>query len=210
LYELQRIKVFWFFFSKKNRLPCFISNSRFDASCRIWIATTCFGVVEPLSPDRGGPVRLVVPGWYGTNSVTWLGRLTLADRRAPGLYTTRFYNDPGPDGPTPVWGIAPESILVRPHPDGPTPRVGEPTVLSGWAWAEAGVAAVEISVGDEAWRRAELGRPSGFAWQRFFGTWTPTAPGRYRIACRCVDLAGRGQPAPGARNAIHAVEVVVA
>jgi hypothetical protein len=75
----------------------------------------------------------------------------VAGRRAPGPFTTRFYNDPGPDGPVPVWGIAAESILVLPHPDGPRPRVGEPTVLSGWAWAECGVGGVEIAIGNDAW-----------------------------------------------------------
>jgi DMSO/TMAO reductase YedYZ molybdopterin-dependent catalytic subunit len=163
----------------------------------------------PLSSDRGGPVRLVVPGWYGTNSVKWLGRLTLADRRAPGPFTTRFYNDPGTDGPVPVWGIAPESILVRPHPNGPKPQVGQPTMLSGWAWAECGVGTVDISFGDGFWRRAELEPQDGFAWQLFSSTWIPAAPGWYRMACRCVDLLGRSQPAAGARNAIHAIEVEV-
>jgi DMSO/TMAO reductase YedYZ molybdopterin-dependent catalytic subunit len=165
---------------------------------------------EKLSPNRGGPVRLVVPGWYGTNSVKWLGRMTLADHRAPGPFTTRFYNDPGADGPVPVWGIAPESILVRPHPDGPKLRAGEPAMLSGWAWAETAVGMVEIAIGGGAWRRAELEPPGGFAWQLFSHVWMPAAPGRYRVACRCVDLLGRGQPEAGARNAIHAIEVEVA
>ena len=34
----------------------------------------------PLRPENGYPVRLVVPGFYGTNSVKWLSRITLADR----------------------------------------------------------------------------------------------------------------------------------
>jgi DMSO/TMAO reductase YedYZ molybdopterin-dependent catalytic subunit len=64
-----------------------------------------------------GRVRLVVPGWYGTNSVKWLGGLTVTDHRAPGPYTTRFYNDPSPNGSKPVWGIPPESIIVSPFSD---------------------------------------------------------------------------------------------
>jgi DMSO/TMAO reductase YedYZ molybdopterin-dependent catalytic subunit len=38
---------------------------------------------EPLRPENGYPARLVVPGYYGTNSVKWLIRLSLADARAP-------------------------------------------------------------------------------------------------------------------------------
>ena len=114
----------------------------------------------PLTAERGGPVRLVVPGWYGTNSVKWLGRLTLADTRAPGPFTTRFYNDPGPDGPVPVWGIAPESIIVTPDPSHP-PSAGAQAGIAGWAWAEAGVATVEVSDDGGAPRRSSRCRASG-------------------------------------------------
>ncbi len=61
----------------------------------------------------------MAPGFYGTNSVKWLWRLTLADRRAGGLFTTRYYNDPLPDGRTrPVWALAPKSVFVAPRSGG--------------------------------------------------------------------------------------------
>src|SRR5262245_18362556 len=70
---------------------------------------------SPLPPENGYPARLVVPGHYGTNSVKWLTRLTFADSRATGPFTTRWYNDPvldasgQPTGTTiPVGPIAPE------------------------------------------------------------------------------------------------------
>ncbi len=75
----------------------------------------------PLRPENGYPARLVVPGYYGTNSVKWLNRLTLADTRAKGPFTTRWYNDAvrdasgQPTGATsPVWSIAPELVIVSP------------------------------------------------------------------------------------------------
>jgi sulfane dehydrogenase subunit SoxC len=34
----------------------------------------------PLPPQHGFPLRLVVPGWYGMASVTWLDRITVLDR----------------------------------------------------------------------------------------------------------------------------------
>jgi DMSO/TMAO reductase YedYZ molybdopterin-dependent catalytic subunit len=55
---------------------------------------------EPLRPENGFPVRLVVPGYFGTNSVKWLRRITLADRRSDGLFVTRYYNDPDAGGGT--------------------------------------------------------------------------------------------------------------
>ena len=35
-----------------------------------------------LPAEHGFPARLVVPGYYGTNSVKWITRITLAERRA--------------------------------------------------------------------------------------------------------------------------------
>ena len=33
----------------------------------------------PLTPEHGYPVRLLVPGWYGNNSVKWVERLHVSD-----------------------------------------------------------------------------------------------------------------------------------
>jgi DMSO/TMAO reductase YedYZ molybdopterin-dependent catalytic subunit len=74
----------------------------------------------PLSPERGGPVRLVVPGWFGTNSTKWLSKLTLSEQRASGPYTTTFYNIEDPDSETgkkPVWQVEVNSMIVKPIPD---------------------------------------------------------------------------------------------
>jgi DMSO/TMAO reductase YedYZ molybdopterin-dependent catalytic subunit len=78
---------------------------------------------DALPAEHGFPARLVVPGFYGTNSVKWLTRMTLAESRASGPFTTRWYNDPVLDdagretGDTkPVWSIAPESLIVSPAP----------------------------------------------------------------------------------------------
>jgi DMSO/TMAO reductase YedYZ molybdopterin-dependent catalytic subunit len=38
-------------------------------------------MLPPLPPEHGFPARLVVPGFYGTNSVKWLNRITLARSR---------------------------------------------------------------------------------------------------------------------------------
>jgi DMSO/TMAO reductase YedYZ molybdopterin-dependent catalytic subunit len=74
-----------------------------------------------LSKERGGPVRLVVPGYFGTNSTKWLCRLEVRTERALGLYTTTFYNERDPDAPSgnamrPVWGVEVNSMIVRPAP----------------------------------------------------------------------------------------------
>jgi DMSO/TMAO reductase YedYZ molybdopterin-dependent catalytic subunit len=45
----------------------------------------------PLPPDHGGPVRLVVPGWYGCCCIKWVERIELVDRNRPTTSQMREY-----------------------------------------------------------------------------------------------------------------------
>src|SRR3546814_18384080 len=93
----------------------------------------------PRSAEHGFPARLVVPGYYGTNSVKWLSRLHLADRRADSFFTTALYNDmssaedvaAGLPPRRPVWAIAPEAVLVAPAQRAAVP-LGQPVDILGW------------------------------------------------------------------------------
>lgn len=171
----------------------------------------------PLRPENGFPARLVVPGYYGTNSVKWLRRLTLADSRAAGPFTTRWYNDAVPDEAgqatgltTPVWSIAPESVIVSPAPN-QVLQVGKAVEVWGWAWADGGVSAVEFSTdGAARGRAAAVERPAGRAWQRFSATWRPDQRGAHALRSRAQSGDGRCQPSSGARNACHCVAIEVA
>jgi sulfane dehydrogenase subunit SoxC len=167
----------------------------------------------PLRPEHGFPARLFVPGFYGTNCVKWLTRLTLAEKRADGPFTTRWYSDPvrNADGErTPVWSIAPESVIVAPAPD-QTLRADENVEIWGWAWADGGVSTVDISTdGGGAWRPAVLEPRVGRAWQRFAAAWRPEQNGTYELCARAATADGRTQPLSEARNAIYRVSVNVA
>jgi DMSO/TMAO reductase YedYZ molybdopterin-dependent catalytic subunit len=170
---------------------------------------------EPLPVEHGFPARLLVPGFYGTNSVKWLRRLELADRRAEGLFTTRYYNDRIAIENTdtgvehrPVWEIAPESIIVSPAPE--ETLANAPREVWGWAWASSSVAAVEFSDDDGAtWQEAEVASRTQWSWQRFRIDWTPQKTGRINLASRAYTATGDCQPASGHRNAIYAVPVDV-
>lgn len=39
---------------------------------------------EPLPPEHGFPVRVIIPGWYGVNSVKWIEELRVMDRMIAG------------------------------------------------------------------------------------------------------------------------------
>jgi sulfane dehydrogenase subunit SoxC len=170
----------------------------------------------PLRPENGYPVRLVVPGFYGTNSVKWLTRLTLADARATGQFTTRWYNDPVRDAngeptgaTTPVWSIAPESVIVSPAPDQQL-AAGQAVEIWGWAWADGGVHVVDVSIdGASSWMPAAVEPTACRAWQRFTATGRPVDRRNRQLACRAQSHDGRRQPLAGARNAIHQVPVTI-
>ena len=164
---------------------------------------------EPLSPERGGPARLIVPGFYGTNSTKWLTELELRAERCTGHFTTVLYNDRIQSGgqtlQRPVWGIAPHSLIVS-HQDQQAVAAG-PQRIEGWAWAGTGIAQVEVSVdGGATWQLAQLERRVDFSWQRFTLDVT-LAGGTHRLLCRAVANDGAIQPASGARNEWFAIQV---
>jgi sulfane dehydrogenase subunit SoxC len=172
---------------------------------------------EPLPAEHGFPLRLFVPGFYGTNSVKWLYRVTLTDRRADGLFTTRFYNDPLPPsaenpagGSKPVWEVAPHSLIVHPAP-GAVVKLGEPVEIWGRAWGVKPIRAVEIDVdGDAAYPATFVEPREQWSWQRFSFTWRPERAGPTSLSSRAVDTSGETQPLSGARNAVYSVEITVA
>lgn len=169
---------------------------------------------EALSAELGAPVRLVVPGFYGTNSVKWLRRLTLARERVDSPFTRRWYNDPVLDARgretaerAPVWAIAPESVIVSPAPGALVER-GRACEIWGWAWADAGVCQVEVRT-DAGARTALLEPVRGHEWQRFALEWVPEQSGAVRLSSRARARDGAAQPDAGARNARYEVALSV-
>jgi sulfane dehydrogenase subunit SoxC len=169
-----------------------------------------------LPAEHGFPARLVVPGFYGTNSVKWLTRVTVSDTRASGPFTTRWYNDPVLDSTeretgetTPVWSIAPESLIVSPMRNEIIPLSTEREIW-GWAWADGGVHKVHVLVGGTAtWQLAKLETPREHEWQRFSMPWVAKPRGATVLASRAEANDGRVQPISGRRNAIYQVPVNV-
>src|SRR5207249_824553 len=53
---------------------------------------------EPLRPEQGYPLRLLVPGWEGNVNVKWLRRVKVLDRPAMSREETSKYTDLMPDG----------------------------------------------------------------------------------------------------------------
>jgi DMSO/TMAO reductase YedYZ molybdopterin-dependent catalytic subunit len=54
---------------------------------------------QPLLPDHGYPVRLVVPSWVGISSIKWVGQIEVSATPLFSPWNTQFYRLFGPDCP---------------------------------------------------------------------------------------------------------------
>jgi hypothetical protein len=128
----------------------------------------------------------VVPGLYGYVSATkWITDIELTTWDAKeGYWIPRGWSALGP--------VKPQSRI-----DVPRRTVGldaGPVVLGGVAWApRAGVAGVQVRVGDAPWVDATLDdRGTGDTWRQWHHVWQ-AGPGEYRISVRVVDGTGAVQ-----------------
>jgi DMSO/TMAO reductase YedYZ molybdopterin-dependent catalytic subunit len=180
---------------------------------------------QPLPPQHGAPLRLVVPGWYGMTNVKWLGRIEAVDEPFAGYQHERAYlirqheDEPG----VPATRMVPRSLMVPPGvPDFLTRRrfvTPGPCPLEGRAWSGwAPIESVAVSTdGGASWTDAEVTpdpeHPA--AWSRWTWTWE-AEPGEHVLCCRARDGAGHEQPVATpwnlggyANNEVHRVPVTV-
>jgi sulfane dehydrogenase subunit SoxC len=158
---------------------------------------------QPLPPQHGFPLRLVVPEWYGMTSVKWLRSITAINEPFEGVQQTRLYlykrseDDPG----TPVTRKHPHALMVPPGiPDYLSRvrhvRVGR-TPVEGRAWSGFGpIERVEFSPdGGHTWDAAELDEPVGpYGWVGWSYEWEAQNPGEYELCVRATDAVGNRQP----------------
>jgi DMSO/TMAO reductase YedYZ molybdopterin-dependent catalytic subunit len=180
---------------------------------------------QPLPPQHGSPLRLVVVGWYGMTNVKWLTSITAVTEPFTGdqqlrSYRVRYRDDePG----EPLSRMRPRALMIPPGiPEFPTRQRHAPAgehVLRGRAWSgHAPIIGVAVSTdGGETWDEATVGPATDGpgVWQPWSYTWRATA-GTYELGCRATDADGNVQPneaswnAGGyANNAVQRVSVIV-
>lgn len=179
---------------------------------------------QPLLPQHGFPLRLVVPGWYGMASVKWLDRIEVWDRPfdGPQQVATYIFRMDATDPGIPVTTMRVKSLMVPPGlPDWYSRRrvVDQGTVtVHGRAWSGAGTPITKVEFGcDGAWQLADLGPApqSRYAWRGWSATWHAT-PGEHVLMCRATDASGAVQPLEAiydhggfGNNGVHRVAVTV-
>lgn len=158
---------------------------------------------QPLPPQHGFPLRLLVPDYYGVASVKWLRSITALERPFEGVQQALkyLYQESGEDPGTPVTRKLPRALMVPPGiPEYLTrkrhARRGRVHV-EGKAWSGHGrIGRVEFSPdGGVTWEDARLGDPGGpHSWTPWSHEWEIKDPGEYELCVRATDETGRVQP----------------
>lgn len=174
---------------------------------------------------NGYPVRLVVPGYFGTYWVKHLSAITLVDKTFDGFWMKTAYRIPDnechcvppgtkPSATVPIGRMPVRSFITNVR-DGARVKRGK-LALKGIAFdGSDGIAEVYVSTdGMRSWTKATLGPDLG---KYSFREWRATvrlARGKHDLAVRAVTRAGRTQPetaqwnpAGYMRNVIETVRV---
>ncbi len=178
---------------------------------------------------NGYPVRLVVPGYYGTYWVKHLSEIMLVDQVYEGFWMKPAYRIPDNDcaciepGTTPAATRPIGRFTVRSFitslQDGARLRAGQAVVVRGIAFdGGQGIREVAYSTdGGQSWRGATLGAELGrYSFREFTFGFTPSA-GQHDLRVRAWNRSGQSQPmealwqpAGYMRNVVESVKVSAA
>ena len=160
---------------------------------------------EPVRPQQGYPVRLIVPGWEAIRSVKWLSRIKVVDQPAMAWHESGNNADtiPGGKGLWYRFETGPNSVITRPSGGQRLPGRGF-YEITGLAWTGGGaVTKVEVSIdGGRTYKEAELQQPvHRYSHTRFRFPWTWNGEEAV-LQSRCTDERGEVQPtlAEAAKN----------
>jgi sulfite dehydrogenase len=188
------------------------------------IAYQMYGADLPVL--NGFPVRLVVPGYFGTYWVKALNDIEVLTEPDQNYWMKTAYRVPN----TPNYSVAPTdsgfatvpltNLTVRSFitnlTDGGSIVAGRTTIRGIAFDGGTGIRSVGVSTdGGTTWRDAQLGRDLGkFSFRRWTATLDAQAGQNYVLASRAVSNAGEQQvnrwnPSGYARNAVETLTVAV-
>jgi sulfite oxidase len=167
---------------------------------------------EPLTPEHGFPLRVIVPGYIGARSVKWLTKITVSDRPSPNHYVAEAYKLIQTDDKDevaraePIYGFALNAAICAPAA-GAKLKAGR-TMIGGYALpgevagnVPSTISKVEVSGdGGRKWTEARLiGKANAVSWQQ----WTAELdlpPGKHDLVVRATDSRGNTMPELGPWN----------
>ncbi|MDX5401705.1 MAG: sulfite oxidase [Rhodobacterales bacterium] len=152
---------------------------------------------EPIPLAHGGPVRMIVPGYYGVNNVKYVDRLAFTPEESKANIMTSGYRvrpvgeSGAPDQPT-MWDMKVKSWIIHPLKDSETGQVH----IYGVAFGGTNpVEKVEVSTdGGSNWQEARLIGPDlgRYAWRTFVLA-ADLEAGQHTLASRATDSEGNVQ-----------------
>ena len=161
---------------------------------------------ESLPFLNGFPLRLVVPGYYGTYWVKHVNEITVIDETLANFWMNPAYRIPDNDsgciepGTTPTKTVPIRRYNVRSFvtslKDGETIAAKKPQMVKGIAFDGGyGIKEVFVSVNGSNWMPAELGKDLG---KYSFREWTfpmrQVPKGNVEIRVRAINRIGQTQP----------------
>jgi sulfite dehydrogenase (cytochrome) subunit A len=183
---------------------------------------------DDLPVLNGFPLRLIVPGYYGTYWVKHLNEITVIDSEFDGFWMKSAYRIPNTDCACVEPGTAPKATIpinrfnvrsfITSVADGARLKAGR-TTLKGIAFdGGKGIKDVAVSTdGGTSWTQAKLGHDLG---KYSFREWTlpvQLAAGSHELKVRATSNGGETQPveprwnpAGYMRNVVETVRVTVA
>ncbi|MGZ4964919.1 MAG: SorA family sulfite dehydrogenase catalytic subunit [Limisphaerales bacterium] len=183
---------------------------------------------EPLPMLNGFPLRLIVPGYYGTYWVKHVNDITVIDDALNNFWMNPAYRIPDNETASCEPGTTPKSTIpinrynVRSFltslQNGAQVKAGKTIDVKGIAFdGGKGIRQVEVSINDGKWTPAKLGKDLGkYSFREWHAKWTPAKPGNYTLKVCATNNAGQMQtekplwnPSGYMHNTIETTQVTV-
>jgi len=155
---------------------------------------------KPIPLAHGGPLRLIIPGYYGVNNIKYVKRVaftaaeTAANIQKSG-YRVRDIGKKGDPTQPSMWEMNLKSFVTTPS-GGESLRAGTLQVHGVAFTGGSPVKGVEVSVdGGKTWQAAEFFGPhmGRYAWRQFVAE-VNLQPGSHLITSRAIAVDGTVQP----------------
>jgi DMSO/TMAO reductase YedYZ molybdopterin-dependent catalytic subunit len=162
---------------------------------------------QDLPMLNGFPLRLIVPGYYGTYWVKHVSDIQVLDTEFDGFWMSKAYRIPDnpcacvEPGAAPAKTIPINRMNVRSFitnlTEGQRLPAGKETLVRGIAFDGGyGIADVALSAdGGRTWRAARLGKDLGrYSFREWTAPFSPRNAGPYELKVRAVNRIGQSQP----------------
>lgn len=156
---------------------------------------------EALPLAHGGPLRIIVPGYTGVNSVKYIKRLAFTKEQSPAkIQQTGYRFAPlgakGEPTQASIWEMPPKSWINYPSEPDVTVKAGQVQVSGVAMGGMTAAKTIEVSVnGGKDWQKAQFVGPDlgPYAWREFVFS-AKLEPGTHQLASRTTNEAGQSQP----------------